>query len=307
MAKNKYQKFLLDEIEPALRAIDLFSENAAQLLLGTAIVESALKYREQLGGGPALGFFQMEPNTHNDIWNNYLKYRKPLRDKLTLLLTSDDKLNELKLNDKYGAAMARIHYKRVSESIPNLNDIPTMSKYWKKYYNVSGKRPAEDYVIEWKNAMGNKLIYVENTPLQNGEHIPSKSETSTVGPLAKKITRNSPEFNKLVKNTNPDIVFKNEEGTDADRYMTKKVSSKLNALSVEVHKYWNSVKLRVTEAWDENNEHSINSLHYEGRSVDLTTFPVKNDRLGMLGRLAVNVGFEWVYYEGNHIHASMSA
>ena len=64
-------------------------------LLGTARVESDLRHRRQIGG-PALGLFQMEPATHNDIWESYLKYRAQLAERVQKLLTSekDDKLVE---------------------------------------------------------------------------------------------------------------------------------------------------------------------------------------------------------------------
>jgi hypothetical protein len=61
---------------------------AEQLLLGTAMQEDDLVHRRQMGGGPARGFFQMELATHNDIWQNFLKFRKELADKVIDLLIS---------------------------------------------------------------------------------------------------------------------------------------------------------------------------------------------------------------------------
>ena len=51
----------------------LVSQEAENLLMGTAAQESALgEYIRQLGNGPALGIFQMEPETFDDIVRNYL-------------------------------------------------------------------------------------------------------------------------------------------------------------------------------------------------------------------------------------------
>lgn len=142
--------------------------------------------------------------------------------------------------------------------------------------------------------------------LKMKEHVPNESEYKTVGSIHRKIIRGTPEFDTLVKNNNPDIIFKQEEGTDADRYMSTRMNEKLNILANLVKSEWAGIKLRVTEAWDENNEHSSKSVHYEGRAADLTTSDRDSKKLGRLAALAVDAGFDWVYYEDKyHIHVSV--
>lgn len=142
--------------------------------------------------------------------------------------------------------------------------------------------------------------------LAPGDKVPNRSETATVGPFTKRLHRTDPEFAALVSNANAAIVFKDEEGTGADRMMTERLKEGLDVLATLVQKEWSGVKLRVTEAWDENGEHSPRSLHYEARAADLTTAPIDGAKLGRLGRLAVDAGLDWVFFEDTrHIHVSM--
>lgn len=142
--------------------------------------------------------------------------------------------------------------------------------------------------------------------LTQGQKVPNASETATCGAITKKIKRTDPEFATLVSNQNAIIVFKDEEGTGADRMMSTRMQAKLDALASLVTSEWPGVKLRVTESWDENDEHSPTALHYEGRAADITTQPPDGAKLGRLARLAVNAGCDWVFYEDtNHVHVSV--
>jgi hypothetical protein len=147
---------------------------------------------------------------------------------------------------------------------------------------------------------------VPSDDLSLGQKVPNKSEGAAVGLPTGKIKKGTTEFDKLKKNANPDIVFKNEEGDDSDRMMTVNLTTAANKLASLVKSEWSGIKLRITEAWDDLDEHSTNSTHYEARAADLSTSDVDQSKLGRLGRLAVNAGFGWVFYEdASHVHASV--
>lgn len=143
---------LVNAIRPALNTLGKGGLATEQLILGTGIQESRLVHRQQLGGGPALGLFQMEPATHDDCWENYLSYRGDLADKVKRTLDAGQQpiADTMKVNDCYAAAMCRVRYLRVSAPLPDQNDITAVANYWKQHYNTPlGAGTPEEFLEKW--------------------------------------------------------------------------------------------------------------------------------------------------------------
>jgi hypothetical protein len=141
MEKKQLRKL----IKETLIEIGLYSQEAENLIIGTIAQESHLgKYIEQVRG-PAKGICQMEPNTYNDIWNNYLKYKPELSDKILKLSVDANDADEMRWNLKLSIAMCRVHYLRVPTAIPL--SLERQAEYWKKFYNTRfGKGTIEQYI-----------------------------------------------------------------------------------------------------------------------------------------------------------------
>jgi hypothetical protein len=163
--KDRPEAFVAEVIKPVIQVLgldDATSSGAAiELLLGTAIQESLLSARQQFGGGPALGLFQMEPNTHNDIWANFLKFRQPLADSVKQFLAGSQVASAmLRDNDQYAAAMARVHYHRMGrivakQPLPAVGDIAGMAAYWKAFYNTpAGAGTPAQFIANWESHHG---------------------------------------------------------------------------------------------------------------------------------------------------------
>lgn len=155
-------------VQPVLAALELSAPDVAEnLVMGTAAHESHLgDYIKQVGGGPAMGIFQMEPATLNDCYANYLDYpgRADLKAKVDGFLAahpalsdgSPDKAGQLATNLAYATAMCRIRYYRAPAAMPtDANDVNALAAYWKQYYNTPlGAGTVEQFVADYNRYLG---------------------------------------------------------------------------------------------------------------------------------------------------------
>lgn len=144
--------FRLAVVRPVLMQLSLWSQAAENLLLGTAVQESGLRYLRQLGRGPALGVYQIEPATHDDVWTNFLAFRPALAESLSRLAAPvPDRRTQLVLNLAYATAMARLIYWRRPEPLPEADDVAGLARYWKAHFNtVLGRGTVAAFILNYK-------------------------------------------------------------------------------------------------------------------------------------------------------------
>ena len=146
-------------VQPVLEHLGMNSLAARRLMIGTALAESHGKYIHQIGDGPALGLWQVEPSTHMDNYVSFLEYpsRRDLYQKFVSLRGDFPKAhNQMIGNLSYNCAHARLKYWRSPKKMPNENDYRAMAEYHKDIYNSSlGKADIENNVCLFEMACKN--------------------------------------------------------------------------------------------------------------------------------------------------------
>lgn len=136
-------------IKSTLNDLMLYSKDAEELLVFTCAVESnGGTYLKQLKG-PALGIYQMEPQTYNDLWQNNLRNDG----RLMLILFSNFNISNVPSEDcmiydlRFATAMARLFYKRIPEKLPAFDNVDAIWSYYKRYYNTANGAAQKEYSI----------------------------------------------------------------------------------------------------------------------------------------------------------------
>ena len=138
-------------VEYALYRIDAYSDDALALVVRTGMAESGYRALKGYGeGNPAIGFFQIEPATMNDMIDNYIKYRSHYKVHLISLGMNFEKdtIMSVMSNIAVQAALCRIHYRRDKHSIPSWDDLEGQAKYWKRVYNTNLGRGTTEHFIK---------------------------------------------------------------------------------------------------------------------------------------------------------------
>jgi hypothetical protein len=142
----------LEVVRPTLQFLGAWTPAAENLLLGTAAHESAgFRYLAQVGG-PALGLYQIEPATHDDVWANFLAFRRELRAKCEMLAGEwPARTVQLATNLAYASAIARLVYLRAPDPLPQVDDVEGLARYWKRFYNTSaGKGTEAQFILHYR-------------------------------------------------------------------------------------------------------------------------------------------------------------
>jgi len=139
-----------------------YSKKALKLVTATIIHESDNgEYVKQVGGGPALGIIQMEPDTFLDHQayidsrksdNGWQELWKAIRTNVIGRRYPDPE--ELRWNNGLAVAMCRLHYLRAPAELPEIN-IDSLANYWFENYNRSPEKIKNERITSFKCSLKN--------------------------------------------------------------------------------------------------------------------------------------------------------
>jgi len=111
-----------------------YSDEAVELVFETGNAETGYRHLEQMGG-PAVSFFQLEPDTIADNWENFIIFRPKLIEGIySLGYIEKYPMFSTLSNIAVATAMCRVYYWRQDGPIPSTTE--ERAEYWKDVYNT---------------------------------------------------------------------------------------------------------------------------------------------------------------------------
>ena len=157
------QQFRVHVVRPTLQHLALWSPAAEILVLGTALHESAgLTFLDQITGpgdvtlGPAFGLYQIEPKTHDDLFEHTLAFHTGRREALMQLAGAwPSRHLQLVTNLGYATAVARLLFWRAKPPLPAADDLEGLAVYWKTFFNTAaGKGTVDEWLLHYRTFGG---------------------------------------------------------------------------------------------------------------------------------------------------------
>jgi len=151
-------------IRPTLKHLGEWSPAAENLLLGTAAQESGLGFHLKQQHQRGLGIFQIRPQTHRRIWDNYLVHHPDLASAVRGLASQHEFLSnphaELATNLSYTTAIAWMIYRRNEKPLPTAEDTDSMGRHWRRHFqrnsHLSVEESAEDFTKNYRQYVQRK-------------------------------------------------------------------------------------------------------------------------------------------------------
>ena len=149
-------------IRPTLKHLNLWSQTAENLLLGTAAQETSLGEHLKMDNHRALGIYQITPRMHRNIWDNFLSTQPELASKVRGLASQHEFLQhphaELATNLSYATAVALMVYLRRGKPLPAhpKDDPKRLGRCWHNNFHSKPQGSVDEFVNHYNTLVRDK-------------------------------------------------------------------------------------------------------------------------------------------------------
>jgi len=151
------QQFRKNIIQASLEPIDLYSPEDEDLLIATMAHESKGGFYLVQIKGPAIGVYQMEPNTYKLIWKRLYSENLSLTSKILDFLGYDKSpdFTNMIFDLRLSTIMARLLYYFAQRKLTNKDDVDEIWLIYKTYYNSNkGEAQKDEFIADYMRFIG---------------------------------------------------------------------------------------------------------------------------------------------------------